>query len=185
MTLRKQYPREYRIWKALRSRCNAPCYKDSNYQKNNIKVCPRWDSFANFFSDMGPCPPKYSIDRIDNSKGYFPENCRWASQKTQCQNRDWAIVYEYNGKKQCLKAWAEELGINYHTLYMRRRRFPELSFQELITYIDDRDKPFLWQGSYYTRTELCSMYNIPRRLFYDRWHRKWSLERILLTPKQV
>lgn len=48
-----------------------------------------------------------------------------------------------------------------------------------------RDKPILWQGSYYTRAELCLMDNIPKQLFYDRWHRKWSLERILLTPKQV
>lgn len=42
-SLRKQFPREYRIWKAMRARCNAPCFKDSVYQRRKIKVCNRWD----------------------------------------------------------------------------------------------------------------------------------------------
>ena len=65
---------------------------------------------------------------------------------------------------------------------MRLTRHPNMSFEELIFYIDPRDKKFLWQGKYYSRQELCTKYNIPIQNFYDRTHKGWSLEKILLTP---
>ena len=68
MKLKNIYKREYRIWKALRARCNSPCYCNSTYQKKGIKCCRRWKSFEHFISDMGKCPEGYSIDRIDNNK---------------------------------------------------------------------------------------------------------------------
>ena len=111
-SLRKQFPREYRIWKAMRARCNAPCFKDSVYQRRKIKVCNRWDSFDSFMQDMGKCPPKYSIDRIDTYGDYCPENCRWASQEEQCKNRGkFNLIYTYQGETLCLKDWAKKFDI--------------------------------------------------------------------------
>lgn len=182
MRVKDLYKREYSIWKAMRARCSSPCYKDSYYQRKGIKVCERWNSFYNFLEDMGRCPEKCSIDRIDNDGNYTPENCRWATQTEQCQNRgDFNTVITYNGKTQCLKEWARELNIGYTTLYLRAKHHPEFSPEELFAYSDPRVSKLLWQGNYYSREELCSMYNIPKQNFYDRWHKGWSLERILLT----
>lgn len=183
MKLKEQFPREYRIWKAMRARCNAPCYSDSLYQKRDIKVCERWNSFASFIEDMGSCPEGCSIDRLNSYGNYCPENCRWATTEEQAKNRGkFNLVYTYNGETMCLKDWAKKLGLRYQTLHMRLSRHPELTFEQLITYIDPRDKKILWKGQYYTRKQLCEKYNIPIQNFYDRTHKGWSLEKILLTP---
>lgn len=71
------------------ARCHNPRnkrYKD--YGGKGILVCERWrDSPSAFHEDMGDCPDGFTIDRIDNAKGYEPENCRWVSRSTNQRNR--------------------------------------------------------------------------------------------------
>lgn len=69
--------------------------KDKDYKKyygvKGIKVCKRWKTFKNFCTDMGIKPSsEYSIDRIDNSKGYIKSNCEWATRRQQALNRNTA-----------------------------------------------------------------------------------------------
>ena len=77
---------------------NNKRYKD--YGAKGIFVCDEWrGNFKQFLKDMGKCPDGYQIDRIDNTKGYFPENCRWVSPKENMENRSVTRIWSVYGKE--------------------------------------------------------------------------------------
>jgi len=79
----------YGSYRAMKSRCYNPKVKDYKwYGALGVTVCPEWlVSFEQFLIDMGPKPsPKHTIDRIDPTKNYCKNNCRWADIKTQRNN---------------------------------------------------------------------------------------------------
>lgn len=80
---------EYRAWRHMKDRClNPKCKSYKYYGGRGITIQPDWiDSFEVFFRDMGPRPASgYSIDRIDNSIGYFKANCHWATVTANSRN---------------------------------------------------------------------------------------------------
>lgn len=80
---------EYYVWSNMIQRCsNTKNSEYKNYGARGILVCEEWKDFINFFNDMGEKPQKdYSLDRINNEKGYSKENCRWTDSFTQSSNR--------------------------------------------------------------------------------------------------
>lgn len=84
--LKKAHP-SYGSWYAMVRRCTSKLHQNyHNYGGRGITVTPEWMDFDNFVRDMGIRPQGHTIDRIDNDKGYAPNNCRWATPKQQRAN---------------------------------------------------------------------------------------------------
>lgn len=103
----KEHRAEYRCWQDMKQRCLNPASPSfKNYGGRGITVCERWlNNFQTFLEDMGKRPDEHSLDRIDNDKGYAPENCRWATSTTQSRNtrrataKDAGVIFELTSAK--------------------------------------------------------------------------------------
>lgn len=106
--------RRYNVWASIVDRCENPNSPDyHHYGGRGIKICERWrNSVEDFIQDMGEQPsPKHSVDRINTNGDYEPSNCRWATQKEQTRNMRRNHMLTWEGKTQCISAWAEELNV--------------------------------------------------------------------------
>lgn len=116
------YSSEYVSWKSMKLRClNEKATGYSRYGGAGIGICDRWMSFENFYADMGVRPKGSTLDRIDNTKGYCPENCRWSTKKDQCNNRNNNVRLEYQGEVKTVAQWARSIGVKHSTLKNRLR----------------------------------------------------------------
>lgn len=109
----KRYTRLYTIWSGMRQRCNYKYNKCYNqYGGRGIKVYSDWKSFQNFYnwSVKNGYRDGLSIDRIDNDKGYSPDNCRWVTPIEQAHNKRNVKEITYNGETHCLTEWARITG---------------------------------------------------------------------------
>ncbi len=81
--------RAYKAYGHMKRRCseNASPKDKELYFDRGIGVCERWQDAVLFFQDMGECPDGFELERLDPTKGYYPENCVWADENTQAQNR--------------------------------------------------------------------------------------------------
>lgn len=95
-----KYTKEYRTWSGIKDRClNVKSRHYHNYGGRGISMCTEWaNSFQSFFNDMGhPLSEKYQVDRIDNNKGYYKENCRWATCKENTCNTRLSKIWNVKG----------------------------------------------------------------------------------------
>lgn len=115
--------RPYHIWNQMRNRCSPKYSQRKYYYNKGIKVCDEWLDFVVFWSDMKKnYEPTLTIDRIDNSKGYFKENCRWVSAAEQCVNKTTNRLIAFQGLTKPLIVWTKELGLPYERTRKRLNR---------------------------------------------------------------
>lgn len=107
----------------MKDRClnpNHQAYKD--YGGRGIAVCEKWMKFEGFIEDMGMRPTGMTLDRIDVNRGYYKENCRWATPKQQSSNSRRNVRISFRGVTKLISEWAVDLGINNQTLSERFSR---------------------------------------------------------------
>jgi hypothetical protein len=189
-------------WANMLDRCDnprSPSYK--RYGAIGIDVCDRWKNFHDFVKDL---PDGYFIgaelDRIDNLRGYSPENVRWVSKKENSRNRRSNRWIEFNGVKKCLKDWAEILGINSSSLDERIKKW---GLEKALTTskgcrlrsrwdghkrkdmpVQKARKLYRYNGSDLTMRELVKVSSVGRRVLRKRIEeRGWSVEQAVELPK--
>lgn len=111
----------YSVWKSMRRRCGNPDAADYYlYGARGIKVCDRWQTFANFYADMGNLPfDGAQIDRIDTDGDYCPENCRWTTATENMRNRRMNHFITYQGETRCITEWEQIKGLPRDRINMR------------------------------------------------------------------
>lgn len=127
--LRNNNEGEYQTWSNMNDRCSNPNATGYQYYgAKGITVCDRWkrngtpEPFKNFLTDMGVRPQNKTLDRIDYTKDYTIENCRWATSQEQARNTSINNWLEYNGELKILQEWGETLGIKPNSILTRLRR---------------------------------------------------------------
>jgi hypothetical protein len=125
-----KYPKEAResrlltIWYSMRQRCygnkNSETYK--KYGAKGIRICDEWKndymSFYNWAMSNG-YSDELTIDRIDYKGNYEPSNCRWATSKTQANNKSNVRRYSFNGETHTIPEWSEQTGIDSTVIWAR------------------------------------------------------------------
>ncbi len=112
------------IWVNMKQRClNKKSTRYSNYGGRGISICDRWlNSFENFYEDMGELGKGLSLDRIDNNKGYYKENCQWSDKSQQANNKRNNVLITFKGETMSISQWERKLNINKGALDVRIRR---------------------------------------------------------------
>lgn len=107
----------WKTWKGIVERTTVPTSAHyGRYGAKGIGIFDDWLVYENFAKYMGQPPSnQHSIDRIDNSKGYFPENVRWATMKEQAANRSTNINVIVDGEIMILSQAATKLNISAST----------------------------------------------------------------------
>lgn len=113
-THNQSYTRLYKIWCGVIRRGTGKVNK-KYYADKNITLCKEWLSFSSFYewSKNNGYKNNLTIDRIDNTRGYFPDNCRWVTPKEQANNRSTNRLVCYKGQIETLANWSRILNITY------------------------------------------------------------------------
>lgn len=111
-------------WRSMRDRCLRPTtHNYNNYGGNGVQIYPLWEEdFLQFLKDMGERPTGTTLDRKDSKGDYTPDNCRWATDRQQAENRKSTSSISWMGVTQSYTRWAETLEIPLSRIWGRVER---------------------------------------------------------------
>lgn len=126
----------YQEYLSMVQRCYRKEHKAyASYGGRGITVCQEWldapQAFYDWVESVGGRPKGYTLDRVDNSKGYSPDNCKFVSIHDQSRNKRSNIKLTHNGVTKCLTDWALEYGVNNETA--RQRYHKGYTFEEIFS----------------------------------------------------
>lgn len=133
--------RIYSEWISMKKRCKPNQKESKTYYDRGISVCDEWlNDFVNFYQwamEHG-YNDSLSIDRIDNDKGYYPDNCRWIPIEKQQGNKSNTIYVFYKGEKYCLRQLCQKINFPYQTAH---RRYSKWTKANKVFNVDDLFQP--------------------------------------------
>lgn len=191
-THKRSHSKIYIIWQSMMRRCYDPRVKNYHrYGGRGIKVCDKWHKFENFFADMGLRPSNRSLERKNNNGNYELNNCEWATNDVQANNRSTSRYLIANGEKRSVSQWARLIGVPPQTITFR--------IQHGWSDVDAATKPprkRIWKSKEKTGKPLIITFrgeSLPLKIWSERtgicYHtlrtrlgKGWSIEKSILTP---
>lgn len=170
---------EYQTWNRMWSRCTNPVVdRYPQYGGRGISVCKDWESFENFYRDMGDRPsPRHSIGRKDNDGNYCKDNCRWETPDQQSSNTSRSVFIEHLGERLTISQWAKKLGMSQYLI--RSRLSLGWSGADSLRNENLHEKPITVDGVSMLTTEWIKHLSIPVSSFYVLIRRGISREDVI------
>jgi hypothetical protein len=169
---KSNYHRLYSIWSGVKRRCLSKSCRDFGwYGARGISICTEWKGSYKIFKEWSIAngyDKKKTLDRINTLGNYEPGNCRWASHKTQNNNRSTNVRIDYEGASYTLAELAEKLKISKATIKDRKRR-KGLVISELVKKVVKEKMIKLKDGTKITRKEGAKILGIPYRTMISRY----------------
>jgi len=162
----------HHVWSSIKQRCTNP--KNTTYKSyggRGISMYSEWmKDFTSFYAYIGE-PPNYierwTIERIDNNKGYEPDNIKWALPKEQASNRRTNVRLTYEGETLTIQQWAYKLGMSPTTLIKRKTKGK--SVEEILKPKNVNYKKLVeYMGGMYTLREVAKLSGVPYQTIYNR-----------------
>lgn len=183
----------YTVWVSMKDRCYNPQNKFYKiYGGKGIRVCEEWFEDFQAFNDWAVTSGYkrgLSIDRIDNSGDYCPENCRWATPIEQANNKSNSHKITYNGETHTIAEWSRISGLNYSLIKSRIHRgwsvdeiFETLPGEYPLSKKLAQKGCVEFKGEKHTLREWAEITGLKHATIYNRLRSGWSIEDALTKP---